>query len=133
MPGTQGNKNRQIHGGASAVKAIARQEPFAGVAIQVEQEVKADLEEPGGLDEIIEHGAIRLETASRLYFDAFRVAIQDSDIDKATTYAKMFAWLQAAALRTWQNVRTNRVSRPIDAGKLIEGLVRGTNETDDQE
>jgi hypothetical protein len=126
MTAQLGNQTTLTHGGAGALKAIEKHKPFTGIILQAEEEVKADLRQADGLAQVMEQDAIRLETAARLYFDAFKKAIQDQDIEQATAYVKVFGWLQSSSLRAWQLVKGNRGREDTD--RIIDAAIQSAKE-----
>lgn len=99
-----GNQNQLVHGGESAVKSLQRGEPFKGLAAQEERQVTADLEAQGRA-EMVREQAVRLHTASRLYWNAVQTAADAGDLDKLDGYVARFGWLAGASLRAWAQLR----------------------------
>jgi hypothetical protein len=99
----KGNSNAQKHGGEAGVKALTAGTPLTGLAASVEGEVKAELQDAGAAGVILK-GATRLETVSRLYFDAFVASIQAGDLAKADGYAARYGWLQNSSIRAMAEV-----------------------------
>jgi hypothetical protein len=128
MSGSKDNQNHLIHGGAAAVKAIQTGAPFTGLVRDAELEVKNELNQLDGLSKTVESDATRLETAARLYYGAFSKAVEDGDIDRATSYVKMFAWLETAALRGWQAVKENRGKHDNSIDVVLKAVKEGHND-----
>ena len=99
-----GNQDAVKHGGAGAVLSIEQGKPMHGLAALTEQVVRSELEVSGRYA-MVQNAAIRLETAARLYWDAFVKAANDSDLDKVDRYAARYGWLQSGALRAWAQVK----------------------------
>jgi predicted RecA/RadA family phage recombinase len=102
-----GNQDALKHGGAAAVMSIEKGEPLRGLAASTEQVVRSELEASGRYA-MVQNAAIRLETAARLYWDAFVKAANDGDLDKVDRYAARYGWLQAGALRAWAQVKVEQ-------------------------
>lgn len=93
-----------VHGGQGALKAIRQGKPFSGLAKIAEGDVEARLQLEGIEGELV-RDAKRIQTVSDLYYNAFVKAMQDGDIDKATTYLKVWGWVTNSAVRSWELVR----------------------------
>jgi hypothetical protein len=132
MAAQEGNQSNLKHGGAGAVKAIQRGEPFTGFIHQAEQGVRDDLDGTNGLQNIVENDAVRLETAARLYYSAFIKADCAGEADKAIQYVKMYAWLQSAALRAWAQVKDHR-SSGYNPKNVIDSMIREAGDGTDQD
>jgi len=122
------------HGGEASVKAIQQKLPFTGLAAQAETGVLADLEAEGRAVMISEL-AIRLHTASRLYWAAVvSLADKAKDDDQALkrfdTYISRFGWLAGAALRAWAQHRDETKDTPTDA-LLIDAMSAASKGIDD--
>jgi hypothetical protein len=122
-----GNTVSLKHGAAAGAKAIEKGTPLTGLAAVVESEVKADLETLGAAG-IIQNQATRLETVSRLYFDAFVASIQSGDLAKADSYCARYGWLANSSIRAWAEVVRSAKNTPkhgaakvLDAINLDEG------------
>lgn len=108
-----GSLNRQSHGGASAVKKIQHGTEFTGLAAIEERAVKADLQ-AGGRAAMVEELAVRLTTASRLYWSAICTTVEQvgndgqltgEQLQQLTSYSKTFRSLANAAVRAWREHR----------------------------
>ncbi len=124
MPGVRGNRFALKHGGGAMIRAITYDLPTPVIVRGIENEVKAELAEPGGLESIIVKQATRLEVAARLYYDAMVKAGQDGDLDAMAAHSRTFGWLAGAALRAWALVRESKPST-FDPSKIIDNLVKG--------
>jgi hypothetical protein len=125
MPGSEDNKNALKHGGEAAVKAIQHGEAFHGLAATEERTVKADLADQGRAA-MVEEQAIRLHTASRLYWNAVQKAADDGDLEKLDRYCARFGWLASSALRAWAEVRKEEKDKPpaLDYDTLVAEMKR---------
>jgi len=95
------------HGGEAAIKRLSDGAPFTGLALVKQADVIAELE-TAGVDSIVERNAIRLQTASDLYFDALTKAAQDGNEKKFDSYIGRFGWLTAKTLLAWGQVKQAR-------------------------
>lgn len=125
MPAPKGNQNAVKHGGEAAVKAIQSGAPFAALAAQTEQAVEADLD-LGGRVALVKELAVRLQTASRLYWDAIQAAAERAQDDeqwlqKLDGYIARYGWLAGHALRAWGQHRAEEQDGPptLDYDQLV--------------
>jgi hypothetical protein len=120
-----GNQNGLIHGGEGAVKAIQRGEPFHGLAAETEQAVSAELADSGSYS-MIEKNAIRLQTASELYWGAIMKAAEAGDLHSLDHYVARFGWLASVSLRAWAQVRQEqRRKNDLTPEIVLEAVTRG--------
>lgn len=99
------------HGGRAAQEALAKGEPFTGLAADTEEQITQLFEEVGRV-ELIKRGAIRLETVAELYYNAFKAAAEANEIEKLDNYANRFRQLQQAALSAWSQVGQEEAKEP---------------------
>jgi hypothetical protein len=124
-----GNQAAHKHGGAGAVLAIQEGRQFAGLAAQAEAQVRDDLETMGRA-EMVRENAVRLQTAARLYWGAVQTATDAGDLQKLTVYVSKFGWLAGAALRAWDQVKSET---PDDGGVSIADIIdAGVNDGRDK-
>ena len=117
-----GNKNRETHGAGAAEVALTTGADLSGLALQAEQNVNAELE-TAGIGAIVRRDAIRLQTVADLYY----AAIMGADtLDKLDSLVKRYGWIQASALRAWQQVQdTDRQHKPIDLSTVLASMEGG--------
>lgn len=125
MPAEPANEYALKHGGEGAVKAIQHGRDLTGLAAREEELVKREYAELGRA-ELVEEQAIRLHTASRLYWNAVQAAADAGDLDKLDAYVARFGWLASATLRAWAEVRREEASKPraLDYDELVKELKR---------
>jgi hypothetical protein len=125
----KGDQHGLVHGGEGAVKSIQHGEPMRGLAASTEQVVRSELEVSGRYA-MVQNAAIRLETAARLYWDAFVKAANDGDLDKVDKYAARYGWLAGCALRAWAGVKQEQDQAAKSGAGIIDVLkaVRGNND-----
>jgi len=124
---TEGNTAAQKHGGAGAVDALRLGQPFKGLAAQEERNVKQDLDGMGRAG-LVKETAIRLHTASRLYWAAVCSAADEGDLKRLDSYCARFGWLAGASLRAWAQVKAEQ---PDGAGVLdYEDLLEAQRRTE---
>jgi hypothetical protein len=100
----QGNTNALKHGGEAAVKDLANGEDFHGPAIVAQVEAH-ELYSEKGADFMLQRGAVRLQAAADLYFDAILIGSQNgASIAVLDGYFGRWGWLQNSALRAWAEV-----------------------------
>jgi hypothetical protein len=125
----EGNQAALKHGGAGAVKALQLGLPFKGLAEQVEQVVYDELETQGRIA-MVRKNAVRLQTASELYWAAVSKAAAEGDLKQLHGYVKQFGWLTSAALRAWAQLRTEELEG--NAGAMLIDALTAAKEVDDE-
>lgn len=98
------SSNALKHGGAAAVKALERGQPFTSLAADREKDVRETYETQGAAAVIVRN-AIRLQTVSELYYDAITAAAQAHDQEKLEGALKVWGWVTNSAVRAWDLVR----------------------------
>ena len=130
-PGSIGNQRAQvIHGGAGAVQAIQQGRDFAGLAAQEQAQVENEIERDG-VKAVVQRGAVRLETAARLYWSAMAKAAQDNDLEALDRYVSRFAWLASAAIRAFDRVRLFKDESKPTLGGLLSQSPMTAEDSDD--
>ncbi len=122
-----GNTNAQKHGGESAIDSIQKGEPLRGLAAEAERAVRFELDASGRFA-MVQNAAIRLEVASRLYWDAFVKAANDGDLDKVDKYAARYGWLAGCALRAWAQVKVEQDKAKRETLNQLLGKVEDDTE-----
>jgi len=107
----EGNTATLKHGGRAALNALTAGKPFTGLARLVQEEVEADLETQGR-PALVKELAVRLHTASRLYWTAIQHAADKGDLKLLDGYVARFGWLAQAALRAWMQDRRENPDDP---------------------
>ena len=114
------NKAAEVHGGEGAIKAIQQGVPFKGLAASEERRVRKELADSGRL-ELMRQNAIRMQTASNLYWGAVLAAADKGDIAELDARVKRYGWIAGATLRAWISVGQAEVDRgPVD---LIDAAI----------
>lgn len=119
------NQNTVKHGGAGAMDRISKGKPFIGIAYEAQKEVEAELAE-SGLGAMMERDAIRLQTATELYWNAVQKAAEDGDIAKLDRYIARLGWVAGASIRAWEAV--HRMQSKKKGGDVIDLLSGGNND-----
>jgi hypothetical protein len=114
----EGNQRATKHAGEGAIRRIANGAPFLGVALDAQKEVEKRLEAEG-LEAIVEVNAIRLQTATDLYYSAVLKAAQDGDTAAFDRFIARYGWIAGVTLRAWAQVKQDRKGK---GGKLAEVL-----------
>lgn len=91
--------NNLQHGGAGALKRIEQGKELVGLAAIEERAVADELAQPDGRRDVVQKQATRLEACARLYWGAVCSALDAGDIQQATAFIKVYAWVQASAIR----------------------------------
>lgn len=99
----KGNKRSEKHGGEAATRAISRGQPFTGLAAEEEQTVTIQMEDEGPVV-MAKVNAVRLQTASNLYWNALVKAIDDGNLELMDRYVARFGWLAQATQRALDQV-----------------------------
>ena len=87
------------HGGAGGLKRIQEGKPLVGLAAAEEMRIGEELAQPDGRRAVVQKQAQRLEACARLYWCAVCTALDAGDIEQATALIRVYAWLQASAVR----------------------------------
>ena len=109
----------KTHGGASALAAIKGGDKFRGQAIKVLHDVRRDYRTYGRA-RLVETAALRLETVSRLFWQAVMKAADDGDLKALDRYAARYGWLQTCTLRAMAQLREEEKAA---AGESLEALL----------
>lgn len=97
------NQNAVKHGGAGAMNAIQNNRDFTGLAKDALDDVESRIGLNGVQGELVRN-ASRLQAVSDLYFAAWSKVVQDGDIEKITSFLKVWNWTTNSAQRAWQAV-----------------------------
>lgn len=112
------NQNAVKHGGEGAIRRISQGQPFLGVALDAQEAVTKRLETEG-LESIVQENAIRLQTATDLYYSAVLKAAQDGDTAAFDRFIARYGWIAGVTLRAWAQVKQDRKGK---GGRLSEVL-----------
>ena len=112
------------HGGEAAIKRLQHGEQFTGLALQ-EQAAVMDEYERDGRAAMVERQAIRLETVTRLFWNAVKKAVQDGDLEAMDKYTKRFGWLATSSLRAWDQVKKEAQDAPAINAVDVLNVIRG--------
>lgn len=83
--------------------AIQNNREFTGLAKEAMDDVENRVNLHGVEGELVRN-ASRLQAVSDLYFAAWSKVVQDGDIDKITSFLKVWNWTTNSAQRAWQAV-----------------------------
>jgi len=114
-------QNALKYGGEGAVRRISTGKPFIGLAAEEEKAVTAELAERG-VAELNKSVAIRLQTASNLYWNAICKAAQDGDIVALDRYIARYGWLAGKAMLGWAQVSKDDKDRAKSAMGIVDVL-----------
>lgn len=120
---TEGNQAHLVHGGSAAVRDLASGAPFSGLAAQTEIEIRQELADLGTV-EMIRREAVRLATATRLYWNAVQAAVDGQDLEQFDRYIRRYGWLASATLRAWAQLSKAEEDAPssLDYDQLVQEL-----------
>lgn len=128
IPKHAGNINAQKHGGAGAVYKIKTNQPFTGLASEVEKQLTVDLANEGPTA-LLTKDLIRIHTAAELYWQAIMGAAEAGNMQKFEGYCKTYGWLATAGARLLgQLAATNGKEAPTKAIDVLKSLNRGNND-----
>jgi hypothetical protein len=94
-----GNQNATVHGGAGAWRRIQTGQELIGLAAQVQHDLEMEVAQPGGWETLIKRQALRMESAAYMYWGAYVSALEAGNYTLATSYVKVWCWIQASAHR----------------------------------
>jgi hypothetical protein len=112
------NQNATKHGAEGAIRRISEGKPLLGIARDMQLEVEEALETQG-VEAIVLEGAVGLETAARLYKNAFLAAAEKGDLEALDRFGARYGWIQSKALLAWALVKQDRKGK---GGRLAEVL-----------
>ena len=101
------NQQAVKHGGEGAIRRISEGKPFLGIALDQQRAVTERLETEG-LEVIVQENAIRLQTATDLYYQAVLKAAQDGDTGAFDRFIARYGWIAGVTLRAWAQVKQDR-------------------------
>ena len=119
------NQNATKHGAEGAIRRISEGKPLLGIARDMQLEVEEALETQG-VEAIVLEGAVGLETAARLYKNAFLAAAERGDLEALDRYGQRYGWIQSKALLAWAQVKADRKGK---GGRLAEVLAAYAKDT----
>jgi hypothetical protein len=126
----EGNQSATKHGAEGAIRRISQGQPLIGMAKDMQNEVEETLETQG-IDAIVRDGAIGLETAARLYKNAFLAAVEKGDLEAVDRYGARYGWIQSKALLAWGQVRKDAKEKGGMLGKVLEAYRSDMDATQD--
>jgi hypothetical protein len=106
-------------GAEGALKRYGQGQPFIGAALAAEREAQEAIKRPGGLDDLLEQNAARLQAISNLYFEAMTYQAAQGDLEKFDQYAARYGWLTSKTILALAELRKNRKA---GGGRLAEVL-----------
>jgi hypothetical protein len=122
MAAPKGNQNNLKHGGAAAMERLRDGQPFAGLAREEELNVQAQLSITGS-SALVTENAVRLQTATNLYWNAVCAATESGDLQALDRYIARYGWLASCALRAWAQVNTeNKRANRTDITTILQGI-----------
>ena len=120
-----GNQTAIKHGGEGAIRRVSQGQPFIGVALDAQHEVEKRLDTEG-LEAIVQENAIRLQTATDLYYSAVLKAAQDGDTAAFDRFIARYGWIAGVTLRAWAQVKADRKGK---GGRITEVLAAYAQDT----
>lgn len=128
IPRHSGNQNATKHGGAAAVYAIQNNQPFKGLASEVEKQLIADFENEGSTS-LLTKDCMRVHTAAELYWQAILGAAEAGDMPKFESYVRVYGWLATAGARLLgQLAALQGKDAPIDAAAVLKSIKGGLDD-----
>ena len=129
--GQTGNQKATKHGAEGAIRRISEGQPFLGIALDTQKDVEARLEGEG-LEAIVQANAIRLQTATDLYYQAVLKAAQDGDTAAFDRFIARYGWIAGVTLRAWAQVKADRKGKGGQIDRVLEAY-RTQDTPQDQE
>lgn len=126
-------------GAEGALKRYGQGQPFIGQALAAEREATEAIKRPGGLDDLLEQNAARLQAISNLYFEAMTYQAAQGDLEKFDQYAARYGWLTSKTILALAELRKNRkagggrLSEVLDAYRALDTPQEGTGSTETKE
>ena len=117
----KGNQNAvqpDTAGAEGALKRYGQGQPFIGAALAAEHEATEAIRRPGGLDDLLETNAARLQAICSLYYEAMQYQAAQGDLEKFDQYAARYGWLTSKTILALAELRKNRKT----GGRLDEVL-----------
>ncbi len=118
----KGNQNAvqpDTAGAEGALKRYGQGQPFIGAALAAEHEATEAIRRPGGLDDLLETNAARLQAICSLYYEAMKYQAAQGDLEKFDQYAARYGWLTSKTILALAELRKNRKA---GGGRLSEVL-----------
>jgi hypothetical protein len=118
-----GNQHNLKHGGEGAIRRISQGQPFLGIALDQEQAVTKRLEAEG-LEALVQENAIRLQTATDLYYQAVLKAAQDGDTAAFDRFIARYGWIASVTLRAWAQVKQDRKGKGGHLSEVLDSYAK---------
>jgi hypothetical protein len=118
----KGNQNAvqpSTAGAEGALKRYGQGTPFIGPALAAQHDAEEAIKRPGGLDDLLETNAARLQAISSLYYEAMQYQAAQGDLEKFDAYAARYGWLTSKTILALAELRKNRKQ---GGGRLSEVL-----------
>jgi hypothetical protein len=107
-------------GAEGAIKRYGQGQPFIGHALAAEHEATEAIKRPGGLDDLLEQNAARLQAISTLYYEAMTYQASQGDLEKFDQYAARYGWITSKTILALAEVKKNQKA---GGGKLAQVLL----------
>jgi hypothetical protein len=107
-------------GAEGALKRYGQGTPFIGSALAAENDATESIKRPGGLDDLLEQNAARLQAISTLYYEAMMYQASQGDLDKFDQYAARYGWITSKTILALAEVKKNQRA---SGGKLAQVLL----------
>lgn len=122
IPAPKGHSYRVTHGGEQALRALADNRPFKGMASTIARSVEADYRSNGRLT-MLEELAIGTHTVAIMYQHAVYTAADNGDMVQLDACTRRYGWLAGLASRIWGQVREEQKLHPSQLS-YAEGVQR---------
>jgi hypothetical protein len=119
----KGNQTATKHGGEGAIRRISQGQPFLGIAMDAQEAVTKRLEAEG-LEAIVQEDAIRLQTATDLYYSAVLKAAQDGDTTAFDRFIARYGWIAGVTLGAWAQVKQDRKGKGGRIDEVLEAYAK---------
>lgn len=132
MPRKKGNQNAvkpNTAGGEGALKRYGQADPFIGQALAAQREAEEAIKRPGGLDDLLEQNAARLQAICSLYFEAMQYQAAQGDLAKFHQYASRFGWITSKAILALAEVKKNQKANGGKLAGVLEAYSKAAEKT----
>jgi hypothetical protein len=99
----KGNQANLRHGGEGAIRRVAENKEFIGLAREEQWAVEGEFQDAGQAA-LVRKNAMRLQTGLNLYWNAVEKAAADGDLAAFDRYIARYGWLSGVTLRAWAQV-----------------------------
>jgi hypothetical protein len=123
-PENQNGVRPDTAGAEGALKRYGQGTPFIGAALAAEHEAQEAIKRPGGLDDLLEQNAARLQAISSLYYEAMTYQAAQGDLEKFDQYAARYGWLTSKTILALAELRKNRKAGGSKLSEVLDSYAQ---------